>query len=252
MKEELCTIVEARPITLDTTILKIKSKYISSGAEPGNFVMVSPNDLNDPLLKRPLGILDIKKDCFYLMVENVGKGTKLLQEKKEGEKLCVLGPLGNKFKEIKKQKILLLSGGIGIVPLFFFARKFVSQNETTLIYGARKKSKLLMRDEFDKMDFKKIFYHTDDGSLGRKGYITSSLKDILEKEHFDFSFSCGPNTMFNAIKPLLEKHIKENYFSLEAFMGCGFGVCHSCVVQTRTGYKKVCHDGPIFNTEELI
>jgi dihydroorotate dehydrogenase electron transfer subunit len=97
-----------------------------------------------------------------------------------------------------------------------------------------------------------LYLYTEDGSVGKKGNVTTDINDIIKKNHINMTFSCGPDEMFREIYQVVHDMETSDYASLEALMGCGFGICGSCVIPTRKNeYKKVCMDGPIFNMEEI-
>ena len=232
--------------------MKIRSEYISENCSPGNFVMIAVSGGNDPLLKRPFGIFRKEADCFYIYYEVVGKGSLLLAGKKEGDKLMVVGPLGNSFPEYTGKNILLVGGGRGIAPLFFAAEEFSSSNNISLIYGARSKRDLLFTEELGDFPLKELAFYTDDGSLYKKGSVVTDIKKIIERNDIKKTFSCGPDKMFESLHEEIGGLDIDNFVSLEAFMGCGFGICYSCVVKGSNGkYRKVCSDGPVFRMEEI-
>ncbi|MEN8222679.1 MAG: dihydroorotate dehydrogenase electron transfer subunit [Acidobacteriota bacterium] len=232
--------------------MKIRSEYVSENCNPGNFVMIAVSGENDPLLKRPFGIFRKEGNCFYIYYEVVGKGSRLLSDKREGDNIMVVGPLGNSFPDYNNGNILLVGGGRGIAPLYFAAEKFSSSNNISLIYGARSKSDLLFTDELGNFPLKELALYTDDGSAYKKGLVVSDIKNIIERNDIKITFSCGPDKMFESLHEEIGGLGIDNFVSLEAFMGCGFGICHSCVVKGSDGnYKKVCSDGPVFRMEEI-
>jgi dihydroorotate dehydrogenase electron transfer subunit len=168
------------------------------------------------------------------------------------DRVRVLGPLGNSFPVLEKKKILIVAGGRGIAPLYYAIKSYISDNDIYLIYGARTKDDLNLLDQLEKLPLKEMYLYTDDGSLGREGLVTRDIREIILGKKIDISLSCGPDPMFKSIFNEIAGLKVENYVSLEALMGCGFGVCHSCVVKTiNNDYKKVCSEGPVFRMEEI-
>lgn len=252
MREEECRIADNTLIRGRYYVMKIESAYISGKSEPGNFVMVAVSGSNDPLLKRPFGIFRKDSPFFYIYYEVVGRGSELLSSKKKGDRVMVVGPLGNSFPEYENENILLVGGGRGIAPLYFVIEKYSSSNNMSLIYGARSESDLLFTDDLKKFPLKEIVFYTDDGSGFNKGMVTTDIKGIIERNKISVTFSCGPDKMFESLNGEIGGLGIKNFVSLEAFMGCGFGICHSCVVKCSNGeYKKVCSDGPVFGMEEI-
>ena len=253
MRESECPVVSNSVIRGNYHLMKIESEYISTQCRPGNFVMLAVTDGTDPLLKRPFGIFRSDPPCFYIYYEVVGKGSRMLASKKKGDKIRAVGPLGNSFPVLSGRNILMIGGGRGIAPLVFAMDRCAGENHVSLVYGAGTSDDLLLTEELEKLPLRNRFFFTEDGSGGfRKGTVITGIREIIKENHIDVTFSCGPDRMFEALNEETEDLGIENYASLEAYMGCGFGICHSCVVTGSDGkYKKVCSDGPVFRMEDI-
>lgn len=252
MREEACRIVENRNVGGKYFLMKIESSYISENSKPGNFVMLAASGSNDPLLKRPFGIFKVEPDHFTVYYEVVGKGSALLSEKRDGDRLMVVGPLGNSFPDIEGRNLLLIAGGRGIAPLYYVLHSFVKKNNISLLYGARSGDDLNFAGDLSRAGLKKIFLYTENGSKYNRGLVTDDVKDIILSNNINITFSCGPDAMLESLAHRINGLKIENHVSLEAYMGCGFGICHSCVVKDNKGdYKKVCTDGPVFKMEDI-
>ena len=252
MKEEKCKVSENINIKGKYYSMKIETAYIAKKSRPGNFVMAAVSTASDPLLKRPFGIFRAAPPFIWLYYEVVGKGTELLSQKKKGDFLTLLGPLGNSFPGLENKNILLVAGGRGIAPLFYAAEDYVSRNNLFLIYGAKSAADLNLLDKLEALNMTGTYFYTDDGSAGKKGFVTTDIREIIETQKIDLTISCGPETMFKSLNGELKGLDVENYASLEAIMGCGFGICYSCAVKSAAGdYKKVCADGPVFRLEDI-
>lgn len=252
MREEECRIVENRNIGGKYFLMKIESAYISENSKPGNFVMLASSGSNDPLLKRPFGIFNAESQHFIIYYEVVGKGSALLSGKKGGDRLMAVGPLGNSFPETEGKNLLLIAGGRGIAPLNYVLHSFSEKNNISLLYGARSGDDLNFAEDLSRKGLDKIFLYTDDGSRYTKGLVTDNVKDIIFRNNINVTFSCGPDAMLESLAHRIIGLKSENYVSLEAYMGCGFGICHSCVVMDNKGdYQKVCTDGPVFRMEDI-
>jgi dihydroorotate dehydrogenase electron transfer subunit len=253
MKEEKCMVVENRNINKKYYTIKLKTPYISSHSRPGNFIMLAASNTVEPLLKRPFGIFSAEPPYIYLYYEVVGKGTELISTLKPNDMIDAVGPLGNNFPPLENKKILMVAGGRGIAPIYYAFENYISVNDVFLIYGAKSKEDLNLLDEIKSVSLKKVFLYTDDGSIGKKGFVTADIQEIIKENSIDTTIACGPDLMFKSLFHTIKGIGTENYVSLESFMGCGFGICHSCVVKTITGdYKKVCTDGPVFKMEEIL
>jgi dihydroorotate dehydrogenase electron transfer subunit len=252
MKEEKCIVVENRNLNKKYFLIKLKAEHISSQAKPGNFIMLAASNTVDPLLKRPFGILKAEPPFIQLYYEIVGKGTELISTLKPNNTVNVVGPLGNSFPYLENKKILMVAGGRGIAPIYYAFENYTSTNDVFLIYGAKSKDDLNLLEEINAVPLKKVFLYTEDGCIGKKGLVTAGIREIIKENNIDVTISCGPDAMFKSLFHIINNLGTENYVSLEALMGCGFGICYSCVVKTTAhDYKKVCIDGPVFKMEEI-
>ncbi len=215
-------------------------------SKPGQFAMISPSPSFDPFLRRPFGILFQDGNSLFFLIKIIGRGTRLISEKRIGEKISVITPLGNGFT-LKEGKVLLAGGGTGIVPLIYLASKLKG---FTLLYGAKTRDEILI-DQFLwlKAMPREIIITTEDGSAGKKGLLTQHIP----QEDFSYAYVSGPWPMMREFARLYKG---EAEFSLETIMGCGFGVCYGCAVRVRRkGREKIvraCMEGPVFRKEEVI
>ena len=215
---------------------------LSSIVNPGEFVEVK---LDKYYLRRPISVCDFSTTHLDLLYKVLGRGTKDMSSLEVGTKLDVIVNLGNGFDITKSTKPLLVAGGIGIAPLIGLARRYNELNiKPTLIYGAAKKDDIVLCDELSKIA--NVIICTDDGSLGYKGNPVTYLKE--HELDFDKYYACGPQVMLK----YLALHSTNGYVSLEARMGCGFGACMGCSIQTTNGPKRVCKEGPVFEASEVI
>ena len=252
MRDDICNIVENIQIQGEYYLLKIHSEYISTRAIPGNFIMISASSAMEPLLKRPFGIFETDPPYIWVYYQVVGKGSRLVSELKPGDKISVLGPLGNSFPPVTNQSILMIAGGRGIAPIHFAIKKYQKENKISLIYGARSKHDLNLLDLLKPLTLQALLLYSDDGSIGKRGNVTTDLRKTIQKSSISITFSCGPDNMVKSIYQVTRELKTRDYASLEALMGCGFGICYSCVIQTKkSGYQKVCTDGPIFDMDEI-
>lgn len=231
-------ILENKKVSDDIYLMSLKTTL--KGA-PGQFYMLKVGNL-DPLLPRPISIFDVGKNEISLLYQVVGKGTEIMAEKKPGDKIEILGPLGNGFT-VEGEKVAVVGGGIGIAPLLYLCKKLKFENKYVEVFlGYR--TKPYLTEEFEKI-VDKVHIATEDGSVGHKGYVT----EIIGKD-FDTLYSCGPNLMLKSLKSL--NICDREYYSLEARMACGISACLGCSIKTVNGMKRVCHEGPIFSKDEVI
>ena len=236
----------------DIYLLEFKSDYVANKAKPGQFLHIKVDD-KTTILRRPLSIHKVEKNLIYILFRVRGKGTNLLSQYKKGDVLNVIGPLGNGFDISAPAQNILVAGGMGVAPLVFLTEK-LKKIRNLILLGAKNKKEVLAEQEFKKFGFE-IQIATDDGSRGFKGNVVNLLKKILTTHDSRLTtnlYACGPKEMFYEIKKVLEKYPHINaQVSFEQFMGCGLGVCCGCVIETKSGYKKVCKDGPVFDLKDI-
>ena len=220
---------------------------------PGQFVEVLVNDCQDVFLRRPLSIHDVdySKNIVSFLVQIVGPGTKKLSELKIGDKINTVFPLGNSYTIPQEDsKCLLIGGGCGVAPLLLLARDMAKTGiKPYIIIGGRSKDYLLRIEEYKK--YGKVFVTTEDGSEGDKGFVIHSKILWDENYKFDKIFTCGPEAMMKAIAKYAQNNNIECEVSLENLMACGIGACLCCIVETKSGNKCTCTEGPVFNINEL-
>lgn len=245
--------------------LTLKLPY-SIGALPGQFFMIRPGILlssSDPLLPRPFSIHRLTPDGHLdILYQVIGKGTTLLAHTVEGEELEILGPLGNGFDIGSGEsagEILIVAGGMGVAPMLGLTevlRASYPEKTITVFLGGKSAGDLLCVDELKKAATE-VTLATQDGSVGVKGYVTVALEEYLSRGRGLWKgimiYACGPSPMLQRILDLTSplKNVG-TYFSLEANMACGIGICMGCAIKKRdAGYYLVCKDGPVFKGETL-
>jgi len=232
-------------------LLKVYSPEIASVASPGQFCNIKVSDSSYPLLRRPFSICDVKNESVYFMFTIVGEGTQTLSEKKVGDKLEILGPLGKGFNYSSDyDTAVIVAGGIGAAPFPFLINKLNNESSKICFIGGRTK------DDIIQYGMVNSFISTDDGSEGFKGTVIDLLKSKKEKlkEGTTKIFGCGPTPM---LKALSEFSIENNFnceISTESAMACGFGICQGCPIEEKDKdkYLLICKDGPVFNVKDVI
>jgi len=236
--------------------ISLLAPKISKNAIPGQFVMVKcGNGSYDPLLRRPLSIHSIGKDTIELLFKVIGKGTAFLSELKKNDIVNIIGPLGNGFSVNKNVKeAVLLGGGVGIAPLLSLAETIKGKIKAVYaVIGANSQREILCKDRLRTLGAE-VIITTDDGSEGIKGYATDVLPELLDsKLSADNAqiFACGPRPMYGKLRTISLEYKVPCQVSLEEWMACGIGSCNGCTVETKSGYKKVCKDGPVFDIGEI-
>lgn len=232
---------------------------IAKIAKPGQFVEIGCGENNFPLLKRPISIHNINKETVEIIYYVVGSGTELLSKKQPGDTVEVVGSLGNGFELKESCNHILVGGGYGVPPMYYLAKalKEIGKNVFVCI-GAKNKDLILCRQEFIELGIN-LCLTTDDGSLGKKGFVTESVKSILDNNLDSTSvYACGPTIMMKNLYKLCKEYnqVENIDCSMEHIMACGVGVCNGCVLEIKNGdswtYKRVCKDGPVFKGDHII
>ena len=234
-----------------SVLLRLRSEKPLPEILPGQFVQVRVDGSPSTYLRRPISIhdVDFQRNEIALLVQQVGEGTRHLAAAAAGDLINIVLPLGNGFSMPEKgERVLLVGGGIGIAPLFYFA-KVLNENgvQPVLLLGGKTKADLLRLSDYQQLG--ETFVTTEDGSLGEKGFVTQH--SVWQKQGFDKIYVCGPKPMMKAVaKSSAEKGVWCEV-SLENLMACGLGACLCCVEDTVDGHVCVCKEGPVFNTRRL-
>ena len=225
--------------------LTLNAPDLAKNARPGQFIQVKIAD--ELTLRRPFGIAEVNNDQIAIFYRVVGHGTEILTKKRVGDVLNVLGALGNGFSP-RNDKILLVGGGMGLAPLLFTAQKF---NSDVLIGGRTRDEVIFWQNEFNR-HVAQIFITTDDGSIGKCGFVTDLLPEILSAGDYSAIYTCGPEIMMRGVAKLALNKNLPCEVSFERRMACGLGACLSCSIDTANGRKKVCKNGTVFDAKEVF
>lgn len=208
----------------------------------GQFYMIKGWGGLDPFLARPISIADLESGKLKLIYEVKGRGTHIISKLKKGDKLSLLGPLGNTFKLQEEGRIALISGGIGIAPMLYLAKNLSGKVD---IYSGFRNNAYFLNQINPYTKEKHVA--TENGSTGHKGYVT----DLFDPEKYDLVYSCGPIAMMNKVIKMCRGKVPV-YVSMESRMACGIGACLGCTIETIRGMERVCKEGPVFKGEEVI
>lgn len=251
MKQVLAPVIGTSEVMPGVFFVILEAPEIASVAQPGQFLMVRCGE--DTLLRRPLSIHQVsKKTRLAILVKVVGRGTRWLSRCKIGDRLDLIGPLGNGFTiNPNGRNLLLLAGGIGIAPLGFLAQEALRLGHTVrLLLGAPSARQLYPMRYLPTVS--ELLLATEDGSTGNKGMITEILPEFIGGA--EQIFACGPLDMYRNMATKHADLLKDKpvQISLEMRMGCGLGVCYACTIKTKNGLKQVCKDGPVFNLQDVL
>ena len=205
-------------------------------------------------MPRPISICEIDKENGALRVvyrvTGPSTGTEEFSRMQAGDKLYIIGPLGNGFP-LKEKKAFLIGGGIGIPPMLELAKQL--KGEKQIIIGYRDSDTFLDK-ELEQNG--KVYIATEDGSIGTKGNVCDAIRE--NALNAEVIYACGPTPMLRAIKEYALENGIECYLSLEERMACGIGACLACVCKTKekdehsnVNNKRICKDGPVFLATEV-
>jgi dihydroorotate dehydrogenase electron transfer subunit len=251
------TVKEIFQIHRDCSFLKLTLDGEIPEIFPGQFVQIKVEDSSATFLRRPISIhfVDRVNNELWLLIQAIGDGTRKLAASKAGDRLSLVYPLGNYFTfpdewdtPLIEANPLLVGGGVGVAPLLYLgAQLSVSGHKPSFLLGAKKKADILQIAEFEK--YGDVYFTTEDGSAGEKGFVTGH--SILQSQKFDFIYTCGPKPMMMAVAKYAKQNNIECEVSLENKMACGIGACLCCVEKTVYGNTCVCTSGPVFNINQL-
>ncbi len=223
-------------------------------SEPGAFFMIGLGEADappvDPLLMRPMSVLDHEGGRLDILFKKVGRGTELLAAAEEGEAIRLLGPLGKTFTCAADPSPVLVGGGAGVPPLCFLSRRLSAEGiDHRVLFGFNTAADI-PRAALSKLAVDAELF-TMDGSAGEKGHPVAALEGERPDGRIQ---ACGPHAMLDALKKV-RRSGEPMELSLEERMACGMGFCRGCVTPVKDGadwrYATVCRQGPVFDADQL-
>lgn len=253
--QEPCEILSKQNLFGQCYEFLLGSGNIAGCAAPGQFLNIR---CGEKVLRRPISICEIidSHKAVRIVFDVRGEGTAWLADRREGECLDVLGPLGHGFSSFENyKKPLLIGGGMGVPPLLEAAKQFEGRADAAL--GFKSACCTMLMQDFSKY-CGKVLVTTEDGSCGEFGYVTDCARASIQSRGCDAIYACGPVPMLKAVAALADEYKIDCFVSLEERMGCGIGACLvcACSVTVKEGdgpaYRHVCKDGPVFRSQEVI
>ena len=273
-----CQVLAHYQFEADQYIITLESKEIADSTRPGQFVHLSVSGML--AMRRPISVMSVDADngTFDLLYKIVGEGTKQLADRKIGDVLSVIGPIGNGFELTDRKIPLLIGGGVGMPPMIAIAQKikdnayynpyvilgsevpfpFEASQSSLNGFNSSKFYTMPLLEEWrvpcglaSLQDYEGVYkgYVTD---LAREYLDSLSSSDLKEVE----VFTCGPNPMLEAVSRLSNEYNLPCKASLEEYMACAVGGCAGCVVEVATengpAMKRVCVDGPVFDAKTVF
>ncbi len=245
-------IVAADWLGPDVKRFRIRAPRIAKKQRPGQFVIVRVHERGERI---PLTIAesDVVEGTITLIVQGVGKTTKLMNMLEPGDALAdVVGPLG-KPSEVKHYgTVVVVGGGVGTAIAYPTARAMKEAgNRVVSIIGARTRELVILEDEVRAVS-DELIVTTDDGSYGRKGLVTDPLREMLQAgERVDFVLAIGPIPMMAAVAQTTKPFGVKTVVSLNSIMVDGTGMCGGCRVLVGGEAKFACVDGPEFDAHQV-
>ena len=247
MIQNTFTVCSNRALTDTVYRMVLEGPLEGSITAPGQFVNLK---LPGYYLRRPISVCEWTEDTVTLIYKVVGHGTEAMAATPVGESFDLLAGLGNGFNTaLSGDAPLLIGGGVGIPPLFGLCKALLAEGKSpSVILGFNTAEEIFLKVEFEELlkdTNGSVYVTTVDGSAGTKGFVTDVMKDL----DYTFFYTCGPMPMFRAIESVAKT---SGQYSFEERMGCGFGACMGCSIQTKEGNKRVCKDGPVLMREEIL
>jgi dihydroorotate dehydrogenase electron transfer subunit len=224
----------------------VRDEKIARAYRPGMFVILWLPDIDF----LPMSLSNIEGNLIEITVQKIGEGTAKLFDLNVGDRIGIRGPFGNSWNYEDASNILIVGGGMGIAALTSLIKPLkLNRKNVFVTIGAQDKASLIFVDRLMEL-IPNTTCSTDDGSFGRKCYVTDTIEDILTSNKIDLILTCGPEIMMRKVLDLAESKNIEIQASLERKMKCGVGLCGSCCIGVDNDIS-VCKDGPIFNKEQL-
>ncbi|MYE06730.1 MAG: dihydroorotate dehydrogenase electron transfer subunit, partial [Chloroflexi bacterium] len=259
MRRVVARVIETEEIYPGTFVTWYDAPALTQHAQPGQFVMVDPGSepgAFDPLLPRAFSYYRFRyalpgdsERQFALLYTVIGRVTEQMASMRSGDRVWMTGPLGRGFNVRRTAaNLLLVGGGVGIAPLVALADAETENpsraRSIVLCFVARSAEGVYPAELLPPQVEYQV--STEDGSMGRQGFVTDLFADYLSWA--DQSFACGPVPMFRAMTPIVRRDGMNRpvQILMETEMACGTGICYGCAVFTRQGVKLCCKDGPRF------
>lgn len=241
-------IVKKKTINSQVELMVVEAPFTARKCEPGQFIILRVNEDGERI---PLTIADYDREAgtVTIIYQVVGYSTKLLSKKQEGDYINdFVGPLGQATELKKHKRVLGIGGGVGAAPLYPQIKKLKSMGVSVdVIIGGRSEEYIILEDEFKEI-CDNIYFATNDGTKGTKGFVTDVLNDLLEKGNkYDEVIAIGPLIMMKAVVSVTKPLNIPTGVSLNPIMIDGTGMCGGCRVTVGGETKFACVDGPDFD-----
>ena len=255
--------------------LALYSPRIAAATRPGQFVHVRVTGPSVQFLRMPFAVCDVGRgsdagrgsdvgrgsdgtpQSIELCVQVVGTGTAQLSELGVGDFLDVMGPIGTGWSvPAGTARALLVGGGVGTPALILLARSLADAGiSADAVIGAQTAQKLCLTERISEILAPvggTLHITTDDGTAGTHGFVTAVTDDLVASGAYDYVAICGPEPMMRSVAVSAIDAGIACQVSAERLMACGVGACLSCVIETTSGKRRCCVDGPVFDAREVV
>lgn len=262
---ETARIVSNEPVGPRLHVMMLESPRICASISPGQFVHMKIPGAPDHILRRPFSVYarDENAGTIEVLYQEVGSLTRFMPTLKR-ETVEIIGPIGNtwsaasRFENDACTHALIVGGGVGAAPLFMLVETLVNAGcPCDVVLGAQTRDTLVARSRYAALLGCEPSCATDDGTYGRAGFCTSLVEERLQQgcladgKPYDYLAVCGPEPLMKIVARMGADAGVYTEVSMEKRMACGIGACLSCVVDTKSGKRRSCVDGPIFDAAEL-
>ncbi|TXT64242.1 MAG: Coenzyme F420 hydrogenase subunit beta [Promethearchaeota archaeon] len=242
-------IVEIEDIEIHSPEIKsfwVRSTHIAEAYRPGNFVVLWLPDIDF----LPMSVSQVNGDLLEITVQKIGEGTSALFDMNIGDTIGIRGPYGNSWNYEDTSNILIVGGGMGIAAISTVIEPLKKNKKNVFVaIGAKDQASLIFEERLKNL-IPDTLCTTDDGSTGRKCYVTDPIDDLIKENNIDLILTCGPEIMMKRVFEIAQNNKVKLQASLERKMKCGVGLCGSCCIGEENNIC-VCKEGPIFTTEQL-
>jgi dihydroorotate dehydrogenase electron transfer subunit len=250
---EHAEVVANERVATGVGLLTLRAPRVAASVRPGQFVHLRVSEGAEFILRRPFSIHRAAGDGVEILYQVLGAGTHALAEKRHGETMDLIGPLGTGWDVPDGvSHALLVAGGLGAAPLGMLAEQLAQRGvAVSVALGAPTSERLLARELFERTA-RRVECATDDGSAGERGFVTVVSQRLIASGSPDIVCVCGPEVMSRAVAAQAAAAGVACRVSLERLMACGIGACLSCVVTTVDGRERACVDGPVFDADRIV
>lgn len=252
-------ILEAKELTTNIYLMVVEARRVAKSCQPGQFIIVRMDENGERI---PLTICDYdrQKGTVTIVFQIVGAATQKMSILKAGDSFHdFVGPLGvpsefvkEDINSLKAKKMLFVAGGVGTAPVYPQVKWLHEHGiDADVIVGAKTKDLLILEEEMRSVAGN-LYITTDDGSYGRSGMVTQTIKDLVEEgNHYDVCVAIGPMIMMKFVCKMTEDLQIPTIVSLNPIMVDGTGMCGACRVTVDGEVKFACVDGPEFDGHKV-